>query len=102
MLDDGPGGEAFSQVRADPAGGSVADIDPAVDVAVLPYSSGTTGMCKGVMLSHRALVAHNAQMLGQDFATHVNAGERVLMVLPLFHIFVITSYSIHYTKLYET
>ena len=35
-------------------------IDPAVDLALLPYSSGTTGLPKGVMLTHRACVANVA------------------------------------------
>ena len=33
-------------------------IDPESDLAVLPYSSGTTGLPKGVMLTHRNLVAN--------------------------------------------
>ncbi len=37
------------------------DVDPANDLAVLPYSSGTTGKAKGVMLTHRNLVANVAQ-----------------------------------------
>jgi acyl-CoA synthetase (AMP-forming)/AMP-acid ligase II len=37
------------------------DIDPAQDLATLPYSSGTTGLPKGVMLTHRNLVANAAQ-----------------------------------------
>ena len=32
--------------------------DPAEEIAVLPYSSGTTGKPKGVMLTHRNLVAN--------------------------------------------
>jgi acyl-CoA synthetase (AMP-forming)/AMP-acid ligase II len=36
--------------------------DPAGDIAALPYSSGTTGAAKGVMLSHRNLVANTLQM----------------------------------------
>ena len=35
--------------------------DPATHLAVLPYSSGTTGNPKGVMLTHRNLVANVAQ-----------------------------------------
>ena len=37
------------------------DFDPATHLAVLPYSSGTTGIPKGVMLTHRNLVANVQQ-----------------------------------------
>ena len=37
------------------------EIDPATDLAALPYSSGTTGLPKGVMLTHRNLVANVVQ-----------------------------------------
>ena len=46
-------------VDADPP---AVTIDPANDVVVLPYSSGTTGLPKGVMLTHRNLVANLAQI----------------------------------------
>jgi acyl-CoA synthetase (AMP-forming)/AMP-acid ligase II len=38
------------------------DVEPATHLAVLPYSSGTTGMAKGVMLTHRNLVANVTQV----------------------------------------
>src|SRR5436309_367423 len=60
------------------------EIDPAQDVAVLPYSSGTTGFAKGVMLTHRNLVAN----LIQTAAVHRVTGEdRIIAVLPFFHIY---------------
>ncbi len=37
-------------------------IDPAEDVAALPYSSGTTGIPKGVMLTHRQIATNLAQL----------------------------------------
>jgi acyl-CoA synthetase (AMP-forming)/AMP-acid ligase II len=53
------------------------------DVALLPFSSGTSGRPKGVMLTHRALVAS----LCQTRAVHGVHGDDVVMaVLPLFHI----------------
>src|SRR3712207_3678832 len=63
------------------------DIDPANDLVTLPYSSGTTGLPKGGMLTHRNLVANVAQCrplisLGED--------ERIIAVLPFFHIYGLT------------
>ncbi|GGK76209.1 AMP-dependent synthetase [Mangrovihabitans endophyticus] len=60
------------------------DLDPATDVALLPYSSGTTGTPKGVMLTHRNLCTNFAQLA----ALHrVAEGDRVIAILPFFHIF---------------
>jgi acyl-CoA synthetase (AMP-forming)/AMP-acid ligase II len=59
-------------------------IDPANDLVALPYSSGTTGLPKGVMLTHRNLVANLCQF--QD-ALATGAGERLIAVLPFFHIY---------------
>jgi acyl-CoA synthetase (AMP-forming)/AMP-acid ligase II len=57
------------------------------DLAALPYSSGTTGLAKGVMLTHRNLVANLLQLgpLGR-----IDGGSRLLAVLPLFHIYGLT------------
>lgn len=61
--------------------------DPATHLAVLPYSSGTTGIPKGVMLTHRNLVANVAQIRPLQGMT---SGDRVLAVLPFFHIYGMT------------
>ncbi|HEX8187087.1 MAG TPA: 4-coumarate--CoA ligase family protein, partial [Pyrinomonadaceae bacterium] len=60
------------------------EIDPREDLVALPYSSGTTGVCKGVMLTHRNLVANLAQIRG---AGHDWRDETLVCVLPLFHIY---------------
>ena len=60
------------------------EIDPREDLVVLPYSSGTTGICKGVMLTHHNLVANLAQIEG---AGHDWGDETLVCVLPLFHIY---------------
>ena len=60
-------------------------LDVSRDVVALPYSSGTSGVPKGVMLTHRNLVANlvqtraSGQMLSED--------DVVLGVLPFFHIY---------------
>lgn len=61
--------------------------DPATHIAVLPYSSGTTGRPKGVMLSHRNLVANVQQSIPQ---LGMVADDRILAVLPFFHIYGMT------------
>jgi long-chain acyl-CoA synthetase len=55
-------------------------------LAVLPYSSGTTGLPKGVMLSHLNLVANVYQFLGPG-ASALNSEDRALCFLPLYHIY---------------
>jgi acyl-CoA synthetase (AMP-forming)/AMP-acid ligase II len=54
------------------------------DVVALPYSSGTTGLCKGVMLTHRNLVANVEQMLA---AFPIEPDDVAMAVLPFFHIY---------------
>ncbi|WP_434810162.1 AMP-binding protein [Microbacterium sp. bgisy189] len=61
--------------------------DPATHVAVLPYSSGTTGVPKGVMLNHRNLVANVEQC---RVNIDLKGSDRVLAVLPFFHIYGMT------------
>jgi acyl-CoA synthetase (AMP-forming)/AMP-acid ligase II len=60
------------------------EIDPKNDLVVLPYSSGTTGLPKGVMLTHHNIVANLCQMDGLDYFHH---DDTLLCVLPLFHIY---------------
>jgi acyl-CoA synthetase (AMP-forming)/AMP-acid ligase II len=62
-------------------------IDPRKDLVALPYSSGTTGLPKGVMLTHRNLVANIVQTSAVVQATE---GERSIAVLPFYHIYGFT------------
>jgi acyl-CoA synthetase (AMP-forming)/AMP-acid ligase II len=61
--------------------------DPETHLAALPYSSGTTGNPKGVMLTHRNLVSNVAQIRPIQGMT---ADDRILAVLPFFHIYGMT------------
>ena len=63
------------------------DIDPAQDLVVLPYSSGTTGFPKGVMLTHRNLVAN---LIQTSHLQRVAGQDRIIAVLPFFHIYGMT------------
>ncbi len=56
------------------------------DLAVLAYTSGTTGEPKGVMLSHENLVANLRQQMAIPEA-HVSEDDVLFLALPLFHIF---------------
>ena len=57
------------------------------DLALLPYTSGTTGLPKGAMLSHGNLLANHDQMVQTRLSVH--EGDVVLCVLPLFHIYAL-------------
>ncbi len=58
-------------------------------IAALPYSSGTTGLPKGVMLSHYNLVANVYQILGPN-AAMLTPDDVMLCFLPLYHIYGLT------------
>jgi long-chain acyl-CoA synthetase len=66
-----------------------ADVDPATDVAMLQYTGGTTGVPKGVMLSHANLVANVEQI--RAWLPDADPGHEIMMaVLPFFHAYGLT------------
>jgi acyl-CoA synthetase (AMP-forming)/AMP-acid ligase II len=71
------------------AHGPVPDVavDAAEDVAVLPYSSGTTALPKGVMLTHASIGVNLAQI---DVLHTMGPDDRIVAVLPFFHIYGMT------------
>ena len=86
--DDGAG--AHPGARADLAMGAVADALPSrtpQDLIALPYSSGTTGISKGVMLTHGNLVANLVQI---GAVVPLREADVMMAVLPFFHIYGLT------------
>ncbi|WP_369375233.1 AMP-binding protein [Promicromonospora sp. Populi] len=84
--DTGASHASLADLLAEPHPAPDVSFDPATHLAVLPYSSGTTGRPKGVMLTHTNLVANVAQ----TFAIGVRPDDVVPCVLPFFHIYGMT------------
>lgn len=64
-------------------------IDPLTDIAVLQYTGGTTGTPKGAMLTH-ANVHLNVEQIAAWAPSLVYGQEKVMAVLPFFHVFAMT------------
>lgn len=81
----------FSQLMEAESELELEQIDPD-DVVALPYSSGTTGLPKGVMLTHKGLVTSIAQQVdGENPNLFYHCEDVILCVLPLFHIYSLNS-----------
>src|SRR6266496_2145409 len=66
-----------------------AEVDPSSDLALLQYTGGTTGLAKGVMLSHANLLANVEQV--RAWFPDADPGHEVMMaVLPFFHVYGLT------------
>ncbi|MEU9286354.1 4-coumarate--CoA ligase family protein [Streptomyces sp. NPDC048275] len=88
VCDSAPGHRSLIDLLGSTAPEPQIDIDPVTDIAALPYSSGTTGIPKGVMLTHRSIATNLAQL---SPTMPMGPGDRILAVLPFFHIYGLTA-----------
>lgn len=65
-------------------------LNPDTDLAFLAYSSGTTGLPKGVMLSHRNIISDVLMITGSVGKSYNWEQDKILGVLPFFHIYGLT------------
>jgi len=66
------------------------EVDPVEDLALLQYTGGTTGVAKGVMLTHMNLVANTVQC-GEILYKMTPGKERIIGALPFFHVYGMTT-----------
>lgn len=83
----GRGEVELAELTRGPGGDPAVPVDPGEDLAALPYSSGTTGTSKGVMLTHSNLLANVRQF---HEALPCGPGDRFLVHLPLHHSYGMT------------
>ncbi|GAA1984041.1 4-coumarate--CoA ligase family protein [Isoptericola halotolerans] len=88
VLDGAEGHPGLRDLLAAGAPAPEVSFDPATHLAVLPYSSGTTGLPKGVMLTHRNLVAN---VLQAEPYIPLTRDDVIPAVLPFFHIYGVTA-----------
>lgn len=87
----GNGVESFLQLIKESANTPIqVELDPDKDLALLQYTGGTTGIAKGVMLTHKNLVANAIQC--QAILYKLRRGqEKIMGALPFFHVYGMTT-----------
>jgi long-chain acyl-CoA synthetase len=85
-----PGVLPMSDLLVEPLATPLVTAGSGEDLAVLLYTSGTTGAPKGAMLTHRALISNHLQVDKVQPAI-VSQGDVVLLALPMFHAFGLNS-----------
>lgn len=77
----------FEELLDEQVKGERENLDPGKDLSFLVYSSGTTGLPKGVMLSHRNVVSDLFMVNSNEGEILKSGRDKVLSVLPYYHIY---------------
>ncbi|QXP87750.1 long-chain-fatty-acid--CoA ligase [Methylococcus capsulatus] len=85
---DGPDGDVWRALLEESAAPPCIEFDGGEDLAVILYTSGTTGHPKGAMLTHGNLLANTTSV--REALDWRPGEDRVLVVLPMFHAFAAT------------
>src|SRR3712207_2896666 len=86
VFGEAEGAEPFASLLGEDGEPPPVEIDPRRDLVALPYSSGTTGVSKGVMLTHHNCVSNIVQLHAMQLA---GPSDTFVCVLPLFHIYAL-------------
>jgi acyl-CoA synthetase (AMP-forming)/AMP-acid ligase II len=92
VFGEAEGATPFAALLAGSTAPPAVQIDARKDLVALPYSSGTTGLPKGVMLTHYNLVAEMCSIKGVTDAELVTPQDTLLAFLPFFHIYGIAAF----------
>ena len=84
VLGEAEGATPFAELLNNDGNAPEVDIDPKNDLVALPYSSGTTGLAKGVMLTHENLTSN---MVLSESINSITDEDSLVGVLPFFHIY---------------
>ncbi|MEM7356946.1 MAG: AMP-binding protein, partial [Acidobacteriota bacterium] len=80
----------FAQLTENDGNFATIPVDPDEDIALIQYTGGTTGIPKGAVHSHASLVINADQLAAWAPETELGK-ERILGLLPLFHVFAVST-----------
>ncbi|PYS50156.1 MAG: 4-coumarate--CoA ligase family protein [Acidobacteria bacterium] len=84
VFGEAEGATTFDSLLEGEGSAPLVEINVHEDIAALPFSSGTTGVSKGVMLSHYNMVANLRQI---EVTDHITTDDTLIAALPFFHIY---------------
>ncbi len=87
VFGEAPGATPFAALLQSEGPPPQVEINPQRDLVALPYSSGTTGLPKGVMLTHHNIVANICQV---NQVETFDESDTLIGILPFFHIYGLT------------